>query len=144
MKHFNARTGPWNVSHRSHPVNSGNLKKLTTALLFLIGFWLHQPLAAQQGCTLICNANNPNAPSQMTVNGQCQGVLVPDAILEAPEECPGPKTLIVREYPSNTLIADLPGHFAPVNRVRFDQDAQLLAIIKAILKEGEFLLGLQK
>lgn len=66
--------------------------------LLLLAWPLALSLQAQgaNNCTMACNGS-PAAPMQVTVGPNCQVKLATDHILEAPQACPGAKTLTVRD-----------------------------------------------
>ncbi|GJM36070.1 MAG: hypothetical protein DHS20C18_50710 [Saprospiraceae bacterium] len=80
---------------------------MAVALLSLLAY---QPINAQ--CNLACNGT-PDAPLHIAVGLNCQIVLDPDAVLEAPQSCPGDKQMSVRDG-QNNLITD------GLNLVSFD------------------------
>lgn len=99
MKHFLITTT--NGENYFDQVLSKGFSFLTLIFMF---FFMAQTLQAQD-CTLVCNGPTPETASQVAVNQSCQAVLIPDAILESPQSCPGEKLMTVRDG-MNTLVVE--------------------------------------
>ncbi len=78
--------------------------RLIPFVLFLTFIYTFN-LSAQ--CTLVCNGADPNDASQLALNENCIAEITPDGILEAPQECPGPKNIIVRDENNNVISEDI-------------------------------------
>lgn len=70
-----------------------SLQKIT--ILTSLFLWLFLTEVATAQCTMVCNGANIDSPNNASLNEDCVVILTADAILEAPESCPGPKTLQV-------------------------------------------------
>ena len=90
MKHFLITNA--NGENYASQILSKTLGFLT---LFFFLVLTSQPLQAQ--CVLVCNGPTPQTASQVAVNNSCEATLIPDAILESPQSCPGAKVLTVRD-----------------------------------------------
>ena len=77
---------------------------------------------------LICNGASSSSPLQVAIDNQCSVFLTPDAILEAPQNVPGDKRIVVRDE-LNNVLAD------GVNEVLFDGSAQILNTLSVTILE---------
>ena len=86
-----------------------------------------------QDCNLACDGT-PDAPLQVTVTQNCSITLVPDNVLEGPEECPGQKNIVVRDLQSNLIVQG-------VDEVFFDGSPfidQVLSVTTTDIASGLF------
>lgn len=90
-------------SHEENYFDKVLSKGLSFLTFFCLMFLLAQPLSAQN-CVLVCNGPTPETASQVAVNQFCEAVLIPDAILESPQSCPGAKLLTVRDDMNNLVV----------------------------------------
>jgi hypothetical protein len=124
MKHWTKITGKWKRWVR--------LPLLLPVLMlaWLPGLWGQ--------CNLVCNGAL-NAPLQVAVDQSCSVTLIPDAILEAPQICPGAKNLIVRTTgASSTIVAQ------GVDLLTFDASAyigQVLSVTVTHIASTSFCVG---
>lgn len=105
---------------------------IMTGLCFLITLGY----ASAQDCNLACNGT-PDAPLQVTLNQACTVTLVPDNIIEAPQACPGPKNITVRDQQSTLIIQG-------VDEVFFDGSpwiGQVLSVTITDVGSGLFCVG---
>lgn len=87
--------------------------------LLLVLAWLsiQLPSAWSQGCTLGCNGTL-EAPLYVAIDQSCEAFLLVDQILEAPQDCPGPKRMVVRDSVS-AFVAE------GIGQVTFDASAYI-------------------
>lgn len=104
----------------AHPA-LGRMLHLKTLVTFLFISFLTFGTKAQ--CTMYCNGYDINNPNQASLDENCEIILTADAILEAEESCPGPKSLQVKTQ-SGEMVADGP---APVT-INGDYADQVLTI----------------
>lgn len=91
IPNFNPPPGP-------PPLRRGRL----AGLLFILMTLLPALLPAQD-CTMACNGSL-YAPVQVAIDQSCMANIVPDNLLEAPQACPGPKRMVMRDS-FNTVVA---------------------------------------
>ena len=110
-----------------------NRKLFLALLLGIISSFFH---SANGQCTLACNGT-PTAPSQVAVNHLCEATLIPDAILESEQSCPGDKMLTIRDS-MNVLIEE------NTNIITFDASpyiGQVLSVTVTDVTSGIFCVG---
>lgn len=130
MKHWTKLTGKWR-----RRVDGDEGRRLLLLLPVLMIAWL-PGLWGQ--CNLVCNGTL-NAPLQVAVDQSCSVTLNPDAILEAPQLCPGAKNMIVRTTGSNSAII-----VQGVDLVTFDASAyigQVLSVTVTHIASTSFCVG---
>ncbi len=115
---------------------SVNFKRTVGGLLILLSLFSSVTVNAQ--CTsLICNGASQSAPLEVAIDGFCEVTLVPDAILEAEQSCPGTKILTVRDDRSNLVMEGK-------SMVNFDASAyvsQTLSVMVTDSATGVFCVG---
>lgn len=136
MKHFIHNLTLAGISHmakfRQPPRSWGKLPRIFGCLM---AFCFTTSLVAQD-CDLACNASI-DAPIQLSVGTDCIVNLDFDGILEAPQECEGMKSLVLRNE-MNILVAD------GMNEVSFDASSYLdktLSVTVTDVETGVFCVG---
>lgn len=107
------------------------------SVAFILMFCLLATLKLKaQNCNLACNSA-VNAPVQLSVGIDCLAKMDPDAILEAPQECEGVKSMVLRDE-QNILVAD------GMDLVEFDASPYLgntLSVTVTDVTTGVFCVG---
>ncbi len=94
MKHFET-TGNLQAA------NANISKGLSLALLLWLLWLMPQHLRAQ--CTMLCNNPDPAMPMIVYLDANCGATLLAHALLNKPDDCPGPTTLTVRNGSGNVV-----------------------------------------
>lgn len=96
MKHVESGSNTFAAS-------SGNLLKIILAILLFFGMLLLQgELWAQ--CTMLCKNPDPAAPLLIPIDTACNAMVKAPDLLTTPQDCPGTKTLTIRNA-SSTVVA---------------------------------------
>lgn len=74
---------------KSSRITAAGFTLLRFSFIFLFAFWGMNGIQAQS-CTMACNDL-----VQFSLDEDCYSEVLPDHLLEAPQSCPGPKTVIV-------------------------------------------------
>ncbi len=125
MKHFS-------ISGNKLAVCSGNLRRKLLALLFFL-VWLGQHMLLAQ-CDMLCNNPDMASPMMIEIDGNCEATVRARDLLASPDECPGSKTLTIRDGMSNVVAFAL-------DSVTFDASAivnQLLSVTVTDTTTGIF------
>lgn len=111
------------------PLNA-KLTKMA-AFTLLIPFLLMFNYGLNGQClSLACNDPDPAFPFEVAVNEFCESVLTPDAVLEAPQLCPGDKLITVRDDRNMIVMVD-------TNLVRFDANLYLGMTMSVMVQDIE-------
>lgn len=132
MKHFNRNLAQGRSSLVAAFFRWGTGKKIGALFLTLFATI---PLFSQD-CDLACNGSM-ESPIQLAIGSDCMANFDFDAILEAPQVCPGTKSLVVRNE-MNILVSD------GMNEVAFDASPYLDKILSVTVTDvatGVFCVG---
>lgn len=114
-----------------HPPKDWSLMALIGLLSLLVPFHVQA-----QDCDLACNSAQ-EAPVQLSIGTDCIVWLEADGILEAPQECEGMKSLVLRDE-ENILVAD------GMDQVQFDAKSYIgntLSVTVTDVNTGVFCVG---
>ena len=114
-----------------HPPKDWSLMALIGLLGLLVPFHVQA-----QDCDLACNSAQ-EAPVQLSIGTDCIVWLEADGILEAPQECEGMKSLVLRDE-ENILVAD------GMDQVQFDAKSYIgntLSVTVTDVNTGVFCVG---
>ena len=134
MKHLSSKLKTVKFSDRAMlhrpPKCSGML------ILLIVLSFLSTKEAQAQDCDLACNSAL-EAPVQLSVGTDCVVWMDPDGILEAPQECEGMKSMVIRDE-QNILVAD------GMDQIQFDASPHLgnvLSVTVTDVTTGVFCVG---
>ncbi len=84
--------------------------------------------SVQAQCTMACNGATQATPNQVAINQDCEVTLVPEVVLVSTQDCPGNKTMTIRDS-TNAIVAQ------GTNQVHFDASAYVDQVLSVTIRD---------